>query len=166
MAPFAIPKGYYVLQILQLPFLKSIFASFVHTGGDESRRPIILASSMWRSIQCRLAPSNAHSYLTQYVLLVSFSHYLQYCIAKCCQLVKRTHKHYKYTHLVFSIQNSTKWSTSLHTTYFYRFSQQLLTTAKNDNEDSALSFYEHELRMRFRSDAANEPYMVIVFSNT
>ena len=48
---------------------------------------------MWRTIQCRLAPSNAHSYFTQYVLLVSFSHYFQRCIAKCCQLVKRTHTH-------------------------------------------------------------------------
>ena len=37
------------------------------------------------------------------------------------------------------------------------------TTAKNDNDYSALSFYGHELRMRFRSDAANEPNMDIVF---
>ena len=69
-----------------------LFASF-RTQGDESRRPIILASCMWRSIHCRLAPSNAHSYLTQYVLLVSFSHYFKHCIAKCCQLFKRTHTH-------------------------------------------------------------------------
>ena len=73
--------------------ISKVYICFFRTLGDESRRPIILASSMWRSIHCRLAPSNAHSYLTQYVLLVSFSHYFQYCIAKCCQLVKRTHKH-------------------------------------------------------------------------
>ena len=116
-----------------------LFASF-RTQGDESRRPIILASSMWRSIHCRLAPSNAHSYLTQYVLLVSFSHYFKHCIAKCCQLFKRTHT---IDTLTSSSQFKTlqKWSTSLHTTYCYIV---LPTTAKNDNEDSALSFYGHE----------------------
>ena len=102
--------------------ISKVYICFFRTLGDESRRPIILASCMWRSIQCRLAPSNAHSYLTQYVLLVSFSHYLQYCIAKCCQLVKRTHTHTHTTDTLtssFPFKTLQKWSASLHTTYFY-----------------------------------------------
>ena len=122
---------------------------------------------MWRTIQCRLAPSNAHSYLTQYVLLVSFSHYFQRCIAKCCQLVKRTH-----THTTDTLTSSFQFKSIQNGLLAYKqptrkkLSQQLLTTAKNDNDYSALSFYGHELRMRFRSDAANEPNMVIVFHQT
>ena len=119
---------------------------------------------MWRTIQCRLAPSNAHSYLTQYVLLVSFSHYFQRCIAKCCQLVKRTH-----THTTDTLTSSFQFKSIQNGLLAYKQPTRkkiIPTTAKNDNDYSALSFYGHELRMRFRSDAANEPNMVIVFHQT